>query len=167
MEISAEQIAEHLGRPIRSSLESTRIAGSPESLSVNVVYTEPGATGAALRLAESLARGLDATIHVRAIVSVPSRLSIDQPPVSVSFLKRLISEGVERFGSPACKYVLHMYLCRSRIETLLNVLRPSSLVVIGGRQRLWPTAESRLSKLLGRAGHHVAFFDLNTGYLKG
>jgi len=78
---------------------------------------------------------------------------------SIQFLKRLIGDLVERVGSERSEYVLHIYLCRSRIETLLQVLRPPSLLVIGGRRRLWPTAESRLSKAAISAGHSVAFVD--------
>jgi hypothetical protein len=53
-----------------------------------------------------------------------------------------------------------MYLCRDSSETLLAVLKPRSLVVIGGRRRWWPTREERLAKKLRGAGHEVIFAEL-------
>jgi hypothetical protein len=155
--MTGDHIAEHFGRPMQAR---SGHGAHEQSLSLNVLYTNPEATAVALQTAESLARDLQATIHVRAMVSVPHRLSIDNPPVSTPFLVRLLREIVERFGSAARQYVLHIYVCRSRIDTLLRVLRPSSLIVIGGRRRLWPTAETRLSKEVAAAGHSVAFVDL-------
>ena len=158
--MNGEHIAEHFGRAARPSPDSTSSDGQVQSLSVNVIYTEPEGTAAALRAAESLARDLEATIHVRAMVCVPQRLPINCSNISISFLERLLCELVERFGSATCKYVVHIYVCRSRIDTLLRVLRPSSLLVIGGRRKLWPTAASRLAKTVSGAGHIVAFADL-------
>ena len=50
---------------------------------------------------------------------------------------------------------VRFYLCRDRDETLARVLRPHSLVVIGGKKRWWPTAESRMAKRLRKLGHEV------------
>lgn len=156
--MTGEHIAEHFGRPVRAGSSCRTV--HERSLSLNVVYTNPEATASALQAAESLARDLQATIHVRATVPVPSRISIATPLVSTPFLSQLLQDIVKRVGSAACQYVLHIYVCRNRIETLLRVLRPSSLIVIGGRRRIWPTAETRLSKAVAAAGHSVAFVDL-------
>jgi len=48
-----------------------------------------------------------------------------------------------------------IYLCREPLETLASVLKPHSLVVVGGRKRWWPTAEKRLAAKLRRLGHQV------------
>lgn len=128
-------------------------------LSINVVYTGPDTTLPALRAVDSLARDLSATVHIRAMVTVPRQLAMDFAFTSVQFVKGLLTDLVERVGSGHCEYVLHIYLCRSRVETLLRVLRPSSLLVIGGRRRLWPTAARRLAKAAVSAGHSVAFID--------
>jgi hypothetical protein len=124
-----------------------------------VVYTCPETTLPALRAVDSLARDLSVTVHIRAMVAVPRQLAIDFGLNSVQFVKRFLSDLVERVGSRHCEYVLHIYLCRSRVETLLRVLQPSSLLVIGGRRRLWPTAERRLAEAAISAGHRVAFVD--------
>ncbi len=128
-------------------------------LSVNVVYTGPDSTVTALRAAESLVRSLGTTLHIRAMVVVPRQLAIELTFTSVQFLKRLLTDLVERTSSRHCEYVLHIYVCRDRVETLLRVLPPASLLVIGGRRRFWPTTESRLSKAAISAGHSVAFVD--------
>jgi hypothetical protein len=158
--MNGDHIAEHFGRPAGSSLEWSSSAVNPQSLSVNVLYTNPEATRVALKAAEALAHDLAATIHLRAVLCVPCRLSIDCPPIPVSFFRLALCELVERIGSATCEYVLHIYVGRSRIETLLKVLRPSSLLVIAGRRRFWPTTESRVLKAASRAGHSVAFVSL-------
>ena len=48
-----------------------------------------------------------------------------------------------------------VYLCRDRLEILRSVLRPHSLVVVGGRKTWQQTSEKRLAAGLRRAGHEV------------
>lgn len=158
----AETITKHLGMAAQRPAQTpTTRQSSPidPSFSVDVVYTEPEATGASLRAAALLAQDLHATIHLRALICVPRQLSLADPPVSISYFGQLLGDLVERFGSAPLEHVLHIYICRSRIETLLGVLGPASLVVVGGRRRPWPTPESRLSKAAYAAGHSVAFVD--------
>lgn len=159
MPLTGEHLAEHFGKVSGSSLQDPRFEKEAQPLSVNVVYTGPETTITALRAADSLARDLRATVHIRAIIAVPRQLAMEFAFGSVQFVKRLLSDLVERVSSKCCEYVLHIYLCRSRVETLLRVLRPASILVIGGRRRLWPTPESRLSKAAISAGHSVAFID--------
>ena len=52
---------------------------------------------------------------------------------------------------------VHIYLCRDRFETLASVLKPGSIVVLGGRKRWWPTKDERLARQLRRAGYEVIF----------
>ena len=148
-----DNVAEHFGRvpAICSHEEKSR------PLSINVVYTSPDTTIAAMRAAECFAGDLGGSIHIRAMIAAPRQLALDLAFTSVQFLKRLLTDLVERMGAMGCEYVLHVYVCRSRIETILRVLRPSSLLVIGGRRRFWPTAERRLAKAAISAGHSVAF----------
>jgi hypothetical protein len=54
---------------------------------------------------------------------------------------------------------LHLYLCRDRVWALSQVLKPNSLVVIGGRKRWWPTAEARMARALQDKGYRVVFVD--------
>ena len=133
MRLAGEHIAEHVGKgsefPVRESGPGT--ATEARSLSVKVIYTSPEPTITALRAVESLARDLSATVHIRAMITIPRQLATEFAFTSLQFFKRLITDLIERVGSRRFEYVLHMYVCRSRIDTLLKVLRPSSLLVIG------------------------------------
>ena len=68
----------------------------PRRLEVNVIFTDPHATAAALKTAGSLARDLGACIRVRAAIAVPYALPLDKPPVSVGFIEELLSDLVCR-----------------------------------------------------------------------
>jgi hypothetical protein len=48
-----------------------------------------------------------------------------------------------------------LYLCRDRDETIRQVLRPESVVVIGRSKWWWPTEENHLARILRRDGHRV------------
>jgi hypothetical protein len=122
-------------------------------LEVNVIFTEIGATAAALKAAESFARDLGAHIRLRAGLVVPVRLSLDQPLVSVEFLEQALRELVDQSQSGELERTIHLYICRDWIETLSEVLKPDSLVVIGARNRWWPTSAARLARAL-RANHN-------------
>ena len=131
----------------------------PQTLSVNVVYTRPEATAAALRAAESFARDLETTIHIRAMIAVPRQLAMDSGYISIKWLAQTLDGLVKCACSNRCEFVLHIHLCRSRIDALLTLLKPYSLLVIGGRRRLWPSFEGRLCRAVRRAGHSIAFVD--------
>jgi hypothetical protein len=126
-------------------------------LEVNVIFTDPAATAVALQYAASLARNLSGRISLRAPVVVPLRLPLDQPLVSVRFMEQRLSDLVCRLGEDAAGATVHLYLCRDRVEALVEVLSPDSLVVIGGRNRWWVTEESRIANALRSKGHRVAF----------
>jgi hypothetical protein len=55
---------------------------------------------------------------------------------------------------------VRVYLCRDRAEVVRSVLKPHSLVVIGGNRRWWPTREKRLARQLRRSGHAVVFAEV-------
>ena len=135
---------------------SPRFASRP--LEVNVIFTDPEGTAAALKFAQGFARELGTRIQLCAVLAVPLRLPLDQPPVSVAFLQ----ENLQNLASQVTdgfEPTVHLYLCRDRVPALLQVLRPNSLVVLGGRKHWWPTAESKLARALRAKGHRVIFLD--------
>jgi hypothetical protein len=150
-----------LTRPERPAVirETPEEPGSGR-LEVNVIFTDPQATMAALETAGSLARDLGACIQVRAAIAVPYTLPVDKPPVSVEFIENLLCGLVSRADLDAFEPSVHLYECRDQIETLLQVLRPNSLVVICGQEHWWPTAERRMAKALRSKGHRVVFVGL-------
>jgi len=110
------------------------------------------ATLGALRAAGALASRLHARITLVVPEVVSYQLPLDKPPVQHDWNER-------RFHVLASKNsvetVVRFYLCRDRDETLARVLEPHSLIVIGGKKRWWPTAESRLAARLRNLGHEV------------
>lgn len=150
--------------PARPSVSRETPEGlGPGRLEVNVIFTDPQATVAALKTAGSLARDLGARIRVRAAIAVPYRLPLDKPLVSAGFIEDLLSDLVCRLNLDDFEPSVHLYVCRNQVEALLQVLSRSSLVVMGGRKRWWPTAERRIAKALRSKGHRVVLIGLKPG----
>jgi hypothetical protein len=141
-------------------IRETPEASGPGRLEVNVIFTDPQATVAALKTAGVLARDLGACIQVRAAIAVPYKLPLDKPPVSVNFLESLLCRLVSRSDLETFEPSVHLYICRDQIETLEHVLKPNSLVVISGQEHWWPTSERRMAKILRSKGHRVVFVGL-------
>jgi hypothetical protein len=128
-------------------------------LEVNVIFTDVQSTAAALKFAQFFARELGAHISLRAAVAVAFQLPLDQPQISVAFLQDAMRELVAQLKSETFDPTIHLYLCRDRVWALSQVLKPNSLVVIGGRKRWWPTAETRMARALQDKGYRVVFVD--------
>jgi len=130
--------------------------GEPQEsrLNIVVIFTSSSATIAALMRAGSLAKSLNADIKLVVPQVVPFPLPLTSPPVLLDFQESRFREIAE--GIPV-EIRVHLYLCRDKLETLKEVLQPRSLVVVGGRKRVWPTREERLARRLRRAGHDVIF----------
>jgi len=128
-----------------------------QRLEVIVVFTDTPGTLAALQMADRLAKRLEARLRLLMPYEVPYTLPLTKPAVPVGFL-----EGQLR--TLACQAPMeiaaHIYLCRDRRRTLRLVLKPHSLIIVGGRKRWWPTSEQRLAQALKKDGHHVIFAEL-------
>jgi hypothetical protein len=129
-----------------------REAETEPGLEVAVVFTSVKATLAALKAAGNITRRLHAHITLLVPQIVPHPLPLSSPPVLIEFSERRLRVLAE--GSPVPTTV-RIFLCRERSQTLLQVLKPHSLVVLGGHKRWWPTAEMQLAKQLRRGGHEV------------
>ena len=124
-------------------------------LNINVVFTSVHATLAALKAAGTLANHLAAHITLVVLQIVPYPLPLTSPAVSVDWNERRFRAIASE--SPV-ETMIHLYLCRYRLETLMSLLKPRSLVVIGGSQRWWwPSPDRALARTLRRAGHEVIF----------
>ena len=128
-------------------------------LELDVIFTDPQTTSAALTFAQSFARELGAHICLRATIAVPLQFPLDRSPVSVAFVQEALRNLVSQLDGYTFEPTVHLYLCRDRVPTLLQVLRRNSLVVLGGRKRWWPTAASRLARALRAEGHRVIVVD--------
>jgi hypothetical protein len=133
-------------RPPESEAES--------QMEVSVVFTSVKATLAALRTAGTLASRLRYRITLVVPQIVPYPLPLTSPPVLLDFSERQFRVIA---GQSPVETVVRIYLCRDRLTALTQMLKPRSVVVLGGPVRWWPTAEARLARQLRRAGHEVVY----------
>jgi hypothetical protein len=127
-------------------------------LEISVVFTSVDATLAALKEAADLANSLGGRITLIVPQVVPYPLPLTSPPVLVDFNERRLRVLA---GQSRVETRVSIYLCRDALPTLLSVLKPHSLIVVGSRKRWWPTAEKRLAAKLRRAGHEVMVTERN------
>jgi len=144
-----KNLAPLTGFPVRKERESANA-----DLHISVVFTSVASTLAALRRAGTMAENLSARITLLVPQVVPFPLPLQSPPVLLDWNERRFR--VIANETPVVTTV-QIYLCRDRVEALRTVLRPHSIVVVGGRRRWWPTAESRLARYLRQQGHEVIF----------
>ncbi len=123
-------------------------------LDIDVVFTSYKATLAALKEAGNLAKRLGGHITLLVPQVVPILLPLTRPPVLLSWTKRRLRAMASQ--SPV-DITVRLILCRDRWKTLAAVLKPHSLVMVGGRHRWWPTSATRLTRRLHDAGHEVIF----------
>ena len=137
------------GYPERTTAQKT-----DKQLNIAVVFTSVESTLAALKEAGNLANSLSARIRLVVPQVVPYPRPLGTPPVLVEF-------NENRFRGMASESPVEtsvqIYLCRDRAETLTSVLKPGSIVVVGGRKRWWPTKDEVLARQLRRAGYEVLF----------
>ncbi len=132
-------------------------AGASAKLEVNVIFTNTQGTLAALKMAGYLACNLGARINLVVAQVVPLPFPLTRPPVSVAFTEQRLLDVACQGAQGPLETAVNLYLCRDRGQALLRALKPRSLVVIGGRARWWPTAESRLATMIRSKGHQVIF----------
>jgi hypothetical protein len=145
--------------PAKPVVPETLPRFSSGPLEVNVIFTDVQSTAAALNFAQAIARDLGARMRLLAAIAVPYQLPLDRPPISVTFLQDALRKLVSQLAKDTFDPAVHLYFCRDRIRALCQVLRPNSVVVIAGRKRWWPTAETRMAQALRAKGHRVVFVD--------
>jgi hypothetical protein len=142
-------LAPAVGRPASPATEE-----ADPRLNISVVFTAVDSTLAALKQAGAMASSLGARLTLVVPQVVPYPLPLASPPVLLDFSERRFRVIA---GASQVETQVRIYLCRDRLDTLATVLKPHSLVVIGGRKRWWPRSEKRLANRLRRAGHEVIF----------
>ena len=128
-----------------------------QRLELYVIYTDTPGTRAALQMADELGNKLGAQIKLLVPWEVPYTLSLTKPAVSVEFLERQVRNLA---GNARLEIAAHIYLCRDKRQALKFLLRPNSLIAVGGKKRWWPTAAQKLTRDLEKDGHHVIFAEL-------
>ncbi len=130
--------------------------GADGKLDAHVIFTSHAATLAALRWVARLGNRLATRPIVLMFYVVPYTLPLDWRAVPEGFLEGRIRSL--KAATPV-EFSVRIYLCRNSKESLRQVLRPGSLVVVGGKQRWWPTDEQRLARRLRQEGHQVFLVD--------
>lgn len=147
-----KRLVPETGPPVEPATESAE-----HPLEVTVVFTSDQGTAAALQSAGVLASKLRARITLVVPQIVPYPLPLESPPVLLDFSQRRFAQIASL--SPV-KTIVRLFLCRDCFETLQAILRPRSLVVIGGLKCWWPSREKRLARQLRRAGYEVVFSEM-------
>jgi len=128
-------------------------SNDPNKLDIAVIFTSVESTVVALKRAGALAGALGARITLFVPQVVPYPLPLASPPVLLDWSERRFRTIAN--ASPV-ETIVRLFLCRDRLQTLMNALNPRSLVVIGNCGKWWPlTRERRLAGKLRRAGHEV------------
>ena len=140
--------------PVRSPAPPDR------QLEVNVVYTGLPGSAKILRVASGLAHGLGARVTVHVAQVIPYPLPLKSPPVAVPFAEEKLRCLADE---QSVETRIQMYLCRDLNETIRKVLKPDSVVLMGGRNRWWPTRERALFRALRRDGHRVIMIPPDRG----
>jgi hypothetical protein len=135
--------------------QETAEANGKSQLEINVVFTNTEGTLAALKLAGDLACNLSPRIKVLVAQAVPLAFPLTRPPVSIRFTEQRLLEIAHRGVQGPLDTAVRLYLCRDPRQVLTRVLKPKSLVIIGGKRRWWPTEQSKLAKMLRSQGHQV------------
>jgi hypothetical protein len=152
---SPEEISsfrERLQNSAARNLGSIRNAEDNGRLEIVVVYTSVAATIAAIQLAAGLANSLDGRITLLVVQRVPYPLPLEEPPVRLEFSKQRFRDIA---SLSSVETSVRVYLCREPLKVLTGVLRPHSVIVIGGHKSWWPSREAKLVGKLRHAGHEV------------
>jgi hypothetical protein len=128
--------------------------GGSRPIEVTVLYTGDAGTARALEKAAELTKDLNARVRLLVPQVVPYPLSLENPPVREEFQEARLLELAQPY---AMDTRVEVFLCRDANELVLNKLAPASVVIVGGRKRIWPTRESRAARTLRRHGHMVVF----------
>lgn len=127
---------------------------------INVVYTTPEGTTAALTAAYSLSRGLEIRVRVLVFKVVPYQVELMDPTVSTTIvLRRILSELTT--ATQNAEFTVQYVLCRDQDDALVRSLDRDSLVVIGGRRGFVTSREERIARKLAGIGHEVVFVPTN------
>jgi hypothetical protein len=148
----------HTSGQLRIDPGTLENANAGEDIEIVVPYTEWALADAVLKRAALLAAGLNATIRLVAVHSVPYPLPFHCPG---SVHAHLVEQLVDLAGRSPVPVDAEVVLARYQDEGFRHILKPGSTVLIGTRKQLWRTREERLARALAREGHQVALLHVD------
>ena len=113
-------------------------------LEIFVIFTDHSGTLAALQMADHLGDKLDARLRLLMLHEVPYALPLTRPAVNVRFLEDQLFALVAKTPVDGAA---HIYLCRDTRRTVRLMLKPHSIVILGGRKGWW-SVEQKLASVL-------------------
>jgi hypothetical protein len=128
------------------------------NLQLDVIFTNPEGTNGALKAANCFALDLDTRVVLLVPQAVPYPLPLEQPPVSVEFTERALSQLASQHE---LEVTIKVYLYRDRNASIRRALTPESFFVIDTQKRWWPNGEQMLARLLRRDGHNLILVDIS------
>jgi hypothetical protein len=134
---------------------SLEVPGDSQAMQFVVVHSDASITAAVLKRAANLVAGLNATILLLAVHTVPYPAPFNSASVSHA---HLVAELADLAGQCELPVTSHVVMARYREEGFRFLLREESTVLVGTKQRPWPTREERLARLLAKDGHNVTLF---------
>lgn len=127
-----------------------------QELALNVAFTSPNATVAALRFAAEMADGLGAKMRIVVPQVVPYGRDLDDPDVNTQFTAERACEAARQAGVESDVTVV---LCRDQADGVHHALGADGVVLIGCTRRWWRFAERKLARQLKRWGHKVVLVE--------
>jgi hypothetical protein len=122
-----------------------------------VPYTRPDLTRVALAKAFVLTEKLAARIILLAVQVVPYPLPLERPDVAPALIENKLKAIAGEVDAPV---EVRLLFARDAATAIQDTLPADSLVVLATRKSWWPTAEAKLARSLGRAGHSVALLGI-------
>jgi hypothetical protein len=118
---------------------------------------------AALVAAAHLAKNLCTHIRSLAAEAGPIHFSLQRPHVTADFLERRLYRLICDAGIDGEEVTIQISLCRSPKRALVEMLVPSSLLVMAGSSHWWKRRERRMVRWLRQQGHQVIFVNAADG----
>ena len=138
---------------LRIDPSSIDTGGEAGELEIVVLHLDGTLTPAVLKRAGELTAGLNASIMLLAVHTVPFPASYASAAASHAHLVAQLVDLAEACPVPVST---HVVLARGLKEGVRYVLKDESTVLVGTRRHLWKSREERLARSLAEDGHKVA-----------
>ena len=140
---------------LRESAQSplAEIQSAEQPLHLVVLYNNPLLTARALAAAAEWAREFEAAVTLMAVYVLPYPSPLE---CAEGIRKRLETELTAVARSSPAAIRIKLVFARDREDACVGLLQRQSVVVMGAKDRWWPTREERLARKLAAHGHSVA-----------
>jgi hypothetical protein len=139
-------------------IDPTVLPSHGVEIEVAIPYTDFALAGAVLERAASLTAGLEPTIRLIAVHTIPYQLPLN---CQTSVHARLVEQLVDLASNCPHSVDAQVVLARSQDEGFRHLLKRDSIVLIGTRRHFWRTREEQLARSLAAEGYQVALLHID------